>query len=154
MVVKAFCAALLLCVSTQVHAMCSDDLKDLRPRIDVLKSKDLPRYNVALRWWARAMDAEPGSEVECLGLLHRARIALSQTIPEISSCISPNAYLPNCQSGTPNAGELPMAPVTSIGGGGGGGGGVAAGAGPVPPVTQGGGNFNPPGSVDRGGVDQ
>ena len=130
--IVADAAALLPCVSTQVHAMCSDDLKDMRPRIDVLKTKDLPRYDVALRWWTRAMDAEPGSEVECLGLLHRAGIALSQPIPEISSCISRNADPPNCQSGTPNAGEPPVAPVTSIGGGGGSG---AAAAGPVAPVT-------------------
>ena len=151
MVNKALCTALLLCVATQAHAMCSDDLKDMRPHIDSLKIKDQPRYNVALKWWTRAMEAEPGSEVECLNFLHRARTALSQSVPEITAdCIGPNSYLPTCQLGTQNGGfGDPVEPATSIGGSGG-----VVGAGPVGPVTQGGPPIIPPGSVDRGGVDQ
>jgi hypothetical protein len=150
----SYAAALLLCLSTQAHAMCIDDLKDMKPHIDRLKIKDLPRYNVALKWWTRAMEAEPGSEVECLNLLHRTRIALSQQLPELTdNCIGPNAYLPNCQGGIQNGtvGD-PVGPVTSIGGGGGAGSG---GAGPAGPVTQGGGPpLIPPDSVDRGAIDQ
>ncbi len=147
------CAALLLCLSTQAHALCRDDLADVKTRIDRLKTTSPPRYALALKWWGRAVEAEPGSEVECLNFLAMARKAVSLPLVEIADCVGPNAYLPNCHDGnwqTGFVGQGPAGPVVPIDGGG--GNGVA----PVAPVTQGGGNtsFGGAGSPGGGGNTQ
>ncbi len=91
-------AALLLSVSTQAQALCRDDLKDLKPRIDHAKPTTPQRYWLALRWWGRALEAEPGSEVECLNFVARARKALSEPLPQAADCTGANAYTPGCQN--------------------------------------------------------
>ncbi|MGO8921234.1 MAG: hypothetical protein ACLQJR_35570 [Stellaceae bacterium] len=142
-------ALLLVFLSTQAHALCRDDLAEMKPRIDHVKTASPQRYALAIKWWGRAQEAEPGSEVECLNFLALARKALTQPVAEIANCAGPNAYLPNCQNGGTGMGPPPgigaVGPTLPIGGGGGGGQGVA----PVAPITQGGATtpFNPPGSV-------
>lgn len=132
-------AILLLSLSVPAHALCRDDLKELKPRIDHVRTSNPPRYFLALKWWGRAVEAEPGSEVECLNFLAKARKALLAPLPDIPGCTGPNAYLPSCQNGgivNADQGLGPMGPVQSLGNGGGG----------VP--------FHPPGSVsgpDPGG---
>ena len=146
---ELLCAAFLLCLSTQAHALCKDDLADIKPRIDRLKPVSLQRYYLATKWWTRAMAAEPASELECVNLLVRVRKVVSAPLVEIVDCAGPNVNLPRCQPGGQN-GTLTgwsVGPVVPLPGGGGNG---------VQPVTQGGGDppFNPPGSVDRGQQDQ
>lgn len=135
-------AAALVALSTQAQAMCKDDLDALKPRIEHLKTADPQRYSLAERWWGRALEAQPGSEVECLNFVARARKALTDPVPEIADCTGPNALLPNCQGPvrTGDMGVGPAGPVEAIGGG---GGAVAAG-----PTTQGGSpQLAPPGSI-------
>jgi hypothetical protein len=149
MVVKPLlCAALLLAFSTEAHALCRDDLKDLRPRIDNVKLSEPQRYQLALTWWGRAQEAEPGSESECLNFLSQARKALFGSLPVLANCNGPNAYLPNCQQNLDlanvNGGFAPVGPVQALDAGGIGGGG---GGGPAPA-------FNPPGSPSTPGPTQ
>ncbi len=143
----ALCAAVLLALSAPAHALCRDDLTQLKPRIDQIKTASPQRYFLALKWWGRAQQAEPGSEVECLSFAARARKALTEPIPDIATCTGPNAYLPNCENGVVQYGAPGMAPgagpVQPLGGGGG-----TTGVLPVAPLTQGGpAPFNPTGSV-------
>lgn len=125
MVAKSIlCAALLLSLATPAHALCRDDLKDIKPRIDSLKKPNPQRYYLALKWYGRAVEAEPGSEVECLNFLAMTRKAVFEPITEIAGCAGPNAYLPNCQVGgpqNPNMGPEGMGPVVPLTGGGGNG---------------------------------
>lgn len=93
------CVALLLPLAAPAHAMCRDDIQDLKPRIDRIKTASPPRYALALKWWGRAQEAEAGSEVECLNYLTRARRALIEQQPQIADCLGANAYLPQCQNG-------------------------------------------------------
>src|SRR6185312_14842785 len=90
-------AILLLSLSVPAHALCRDDLKELRPRIDHVRTSNPPRYYLALKWWGRAVEAEPGSEVQCLNFPAKARNARSAPLPEPPACASPNAYLPSCK---------------------------------------------------------
>jgi hypothetical protein len=118
------CAALLLSLVTPARALCRDDLKDIKPRIDRLKTASPQRYFLALKWYGRAIEAEPGSEVECLNFLAMTRKAVTEPITEIAGCVGPNAYLPNCQVGgpqNPNLGPEGMGPVAPLTGGGGNG---------------------------------
>jgi hypothetical protein len=136
MVKSALCAGMLLLLSAPAHALCRDDLKDLKPRIDHARTASPQRYYLALKWWGRAQEAEPGSEVECLNFLAKARKALFGPLPEIAACDQPNTYLPACQNGgriNADTAIGPVGPIDMLGGGGGG----------VP--------FHPPGSV--GGPD-
>lgn len=149
----ALCAALLLGFTAHAHALCRDDLSELKPRIDHVKNSSPQRYALALKWWGRAQEAEPGSEVECLNFAARVRKALTEPIPEIASCAGPNAYLPNCQNGVLQNGNMGMppggGPMLPIGGGGAGNGVTA-----VAPLTSGGTQtqFNSSGSIQAPSV--
>jgi hypothetical protein len=105
-----------------------------------VKLSEPQRYQLAITWWGRAQEAEPGSESECLNFLTQARKALFGSLPILANCNGPNAYLPNCQLDVPNVngGFTPVGPVQALGVGGIGGGGAA------PP-------FNPPGSTTTPG---
>jgi hypothetical protein len=150
MIAKAlFYTAILLALATPAQASCKDDLADLKPRIDHLKSQNLQRYYLATKWWGRALEAEPGSETECDSYLARARKALTDPLPVAAACAGPNAYAPACQDGGRarggGGGAMPFGDMDL--GGGGGRGGVAPVA-PVAPVTSTGAlPFTPPGSV-------
>lgn len=139
------CAALAL-LSTQAQALCRDDLKDMKPRIDRLKNSDPQRYMLATRWWGRAVEAEPGSETECTNFVDRARKALAMPM-EANNCNGANAHLMRCAQGAGAYGG-PGAAGAGAGFalGGGGGGGNAAGPAPVP--------FTPPGSPQGNSVSQ
>lgn len=133
------CAALTL-VSTQAQALCRDDLQDMKPRIDRIKNSEPQRYWLAMRWWGRAVEAEPGSELACANFVERARKALAQPMEQANNCNGANAYLPRCAHGGNAAYGGPGA--AGAGGGfalGGAGGGGGAGGAAVP--------FTPPGSV-------
>jgi hypothetical protein len=138
-IARSFLGALaLLLVSTEAGALCRDDLKDLKPRIDHMKAVNLTRYQLALKWWGRAQEAEPGSESACVNYLTRAKKALFDPLLEVNNCYGPNAYLPQCQNGgQPQGGPAYALPALGNAGGGGGGGGGPGGAAP----------FTPPGSV-------
>lgn len=143
-------AALLLSLSlsTEAQALCRDDLQDVKTKIDEAKTVNPERYGLALKWWGRAQEAEPGSEVECLNFLAQARKSLSDPLPDVPGCTAANAGLPNCngvaQNGMGFIQVVPVGPVQAIGGGGGGGGAAL-------PVTAGGSSpFNPPGSPGAG----
>jgi hypothetical protein len=144
----ALCAALLAAVCAPAHARCRDDLNTLKPRIDRLKYVSPQRYRLALLWWGKAVEAEPGSETECLHFVAMTRKALFSPIEEIAACDEPNMALPRCQN--PGGQDFginvgPVEPVDAIGLGGGGGGQVgAAGAGGA------GAPFTPPGSPTTG----
>ncbi len=145
-----FCIVLLLSLASEAKALCRDDLKELKPRIDRLRTIDPPRYYLAVKWWGRALEAEPGSESECDNFLSRARKALFEPLPQVAGCDGPNAYLPACRNGGVGMGGDGGA-VMPIGGtalGAGGGGGGAAPVAPVAPVTAAAPQpFTPPGSV-------
>jgi hypothetical protein len=125
MVVKLFlCAAVLLAFSTEAHALCRDDIKDVQTTMDNMKYSAPQRYQLALAWWGKAQEAEPGSETECLNFLAQARKALFGPLPVLANCDATNAYLPECQNVQGNYGFVQAAgPVQALGGGGGGGGG-------------------------------
>lgn len=131
------CAAVVL-LSTQAHALCRDDLREMKPRIDRLKNSEPQRYYLALRWWGRAQEAEPGSESECGNFVERARKALTMPIDQAANCGAGGGatYQARCAQGgnMVGAGGYGGAGANLAIGGGGGGGGAA-----VP--------FNPPGSV-------
>jgi hypothetical protein len=136
-----FGALVLLLVSTQAQANCRDDLKELKPRIDRIKTVDRARYSVAIKWWGWAMEVEPGSESECINFLARARKALFDPLPEVNNCYGPNAYLPQCENEGMVLGGAANGPAFGDGGGG-------TAAGPAGPVTAAGAApFTPPGSV-------
>lgn len=152
MIARAAIGALgFLLISTEANAMCRDDLKDLKPRIDHMKTVSKGRYDAALKWWTRAQQEEPGSETACTIYLARAKKALFEPLPDLTNCYGPNAYLPQCQNGAQAMGGPGFAPPglgnAGGGGGGGGGGGAVGPVGPVGPVTGGATPFQPPGSV-------
>lgn len=145
-------ASLIMSLSVGAHALCRDDLKDLKPRIDQAKVGNMQRYWLAEKWYGRALEAEPGSEVECLNFVARAEKALRDPLPAAADCTGTNANLAQCQNGGgvgPAYGGA-MQPF-GIGGGVGGGGGATVGAAavqPAAPVTAGSpAPFTPPGSV-------
>ncbi|HUC69392.1 MAG TPA: hypothetical protein VMA53_28495 [Stellaceae bacterium] len=151
----ALFASLFLSLSAQAHALCRDDLQDLKPRIDQTKVGNLQRYWLAEKWYGRALEAEPGSESECLNYVARAEKALRDPLPAAADCTGTNANLAQCQNnGVGGAYGGPTQPFAfgagGLGGGGGGGGAPAAAAAaqPTAPVTSGGSApFTPPGSV-------
>lgn len=125
------CAALLLPLAAPAHAACRDDVTDLKPRIDRIKTASPQRYYIALKWWGRAQEAEGGSEVECLNYVARARRALIEQLPQIADCLGANAYLAQCQNPGGAGAAQPVTaaglggnpgfgPVGQLGGGGGG----------------------------------
>jgi len=133
----ALCATVLLTLSTQAHALCRDELKDMKPRIDALQNQHKARYFQALKWWGKAMEAEKGSEVECLNYLAHAQRAINDPDPQIADCTGPNAYLPQCQNGGYGAVQPTMAvtndPFLGLNGTAGGGGAAVQ---PQLPVTE------------------
>jgi uncharacterized membrane protein YgcG len=143
-------SAAVLLLSTEAQAMCRDDIKDLKPRIDRLKNSEPQRYNLAQRWLGRAQEAEPGSELECSNFIDRARKAMIMPIDQAANC-GANAgatYQARCApggnmggGGMGGGGGFAFGPAG--GGGGGGGGGGARGAPAAVP-------FTPPGSVTSG----
>jgi hypothetical protein len=139
MVAKSLlCAAVLLAFSTEAHALCRDDLKDLQATIEHMKYSAPQRYQLALAWWGKAQEAEPGSETECLNFLAQARKALYGPFPVLANCDATNAHLPECQNvQQANDGVQPAGPVQGLGGIGGGGGAAAP--------------FTPPGSPTQPG---
>ena len=148
----ALFAGLIMCLSAQAHALCRDDLKDLKPHIDQIKTSDPQRYWLAEKWYGRALEAEPGSEVECDNFVARARKALQDPLPAAADCTGTNANLAQCQNGGIGAAYGgPAQPFTfggGIGGAGGVGGAPAAAAQPAAPVTAGSSTpFTPPGGV-------
>jgi hypothetical protein len=149
----ALFASLIMSLSVQAHALCRDDLKDLKPRIDQAKVGDLQRYYLAEKWWGRALEAEPGSESECLNYLARAEKALRDPLPAAADCTGTNANLAQCQNGGVGAAYGGPAQPFGFGGGiggaaGGGAPAAAAAAQPAAPVTSGSSTpFTPPGSV-------
>jgi hypothetical protein len=140
MVAKSLlCAAVLLAFSTEAHALCRDDIKDLQPTMEHMKYSAPQRYQLALAWSGKALEAEPGSETECLNFLAQARKALFGPLPVLANCDATNAYLPEChQNQQPNDGFVqPAGPVQALGGVGG-----------VGAVTE---PFTPPGSPTQPG---
>lgn len=73
----AICAALLL-TSAQSFARCSDDLQQLKPRIDRIKFSDKQRYALANKWFGEAETAEPYDELQCHNYYMRASRALTE----------------------------------------------------------------------------
>jgi hypothetical protein len=127
------CAALAL-ISAQAQARCRDELQDMKPRIDRLKHTQQQRYYLALRWWGRALEAEPGSELECSNFLERARKALTMPMEQADNCAT--TYQPRCAPGGNMAGG------NVAGGGYAGGAALGGGGGGAAQVP-----FTPPGSV-------
>jgi len=140
-------SAAVLLLSTQAQAMCRDDIKELKPRIDRLKNSEPARYTLAMRWWGRAVEAEPGSETECSNFVDRTRKAMIMPIDQAANCGANTGatYQARCAPGGNMGGNMGggggggFAFGPAAGGGGGGGGGATA---PVP--------FTPPGSVKSG----
>jgi hypothetical protein len=146
MAARVFISAVaLIFLSTNVHASCRDDLKELKPHIDHMKSANQTRYYLALKWYGRALEEEKASETACITYATRAKKALFDPLPEVQNCYGPNRYLPQCQYG---GATQPGGPgVPGFGGpvGGGAGGGAVA---PVGPVTAGSSpTFTPPGGL-------
>jgi hypothetical protein len=144
----AIFTSLIMSLSVGAHALCRDDLKDLKPRIDQAKVGNLQRYWLAEKWYGRALEAEPGSEVECLNFVARAEKALREPLPAAADCTGTNANLAQCQNGggvgPANYGGM-MQPFATGGGGAAGG---AAAVQPAAPVTAGNSTpFTPPGSI-------
>jgi hypothetical protein len=71
-------------------------LSHLKPRIERMKERDKERYGVANKLWARAMEAQPTSETQCLSYELRARRALTEPLEEVKNCDGPNARLARC----------------------------------------------------------
>jgi hypothetical protein len=151
----ALFASLIMSLSVEAHALCRDDLKDLKPHIDQIKTSDPQRYWLAEKWYGRALEAEPGSEVECLNFVARSQKALQEPLPTLADCTGTNANLAQCQNGggvgAAYGGPIQPFGVGGIAGAGGGVGGAPAAATPVQPaapVTSGTSTpFTPPGSV-------
>jgi hypothetical protein len=140
--------SLIMSLSVEAHALCRDDLKDLKPRIDQAKVGNSQRYWLAEKWYGRALEAEPGSEVECLNFVARAEKALRDPLPAAADCTGTNANLAQCQNGG-GVGPAYSAPMQTFAiGGGGGAGGAAAAVQPAAPVTAGNSTpFTSPGSI-------
>jgi uncharacterized membrane protein YgcG len=137
------CAAVAL-LSTPAQARCRDDIQDMKPRLDRIKNAEPQRYILASRWWGQAIEAEPGSELECSNFIERARKALTMPM-EANDCTGANAQLMRCNQGGNRAaygGPGAAGAGTGFAFGGGGGGGGAGGGGAAAAVP-----FTPPGSV-------
>ena len=134
-------SAAVVLLSTEAQAMCRDDIKELKPRIDRLKNSEPQRYNLALRWWGRAQEAEPGSELECSNFIDRARKAMIMPIDQAANCGANNGatYQARCAQGGNMGGGGFGGGGFAFGQAGGGGGGGGGGAAPTTP-------FTPPGS--------
>jgi hypothetical protein len=147
-------AGLVMSLSVQAHAMCKDDIQDLLPRVNHAKAVDLQRYALVEKWYGRALEVEPDSEIECLNFIARAKKALEEPLPATADCTGPNANTPQCQGGAVGGGfggAIPPFGVAGVGGAGGGGMAPAA-AQPAAPVTAGNSApFTPPSSVGAPG---
>jgi hypothetical protein len=110
------CAALLLPLAAPAHAACRDDVQDLKPRIDRIKTASPARYFLALRWWGKAQEASTGSEVECFNYLARAQRSLNEQLPQVADCLGSNAYLPQCQNNAAPAVQPVTATAAGLGG--------------------------------------
>jgi hypothetical protein len=98
------CVAVLL-TSTHADAACRDDLQQLRPRVDRIKSSDKERYTLANKWLGAAEKAEPHDEAQCQNYYIRALRALKQP-PDAATN---NAAVPGGGAGSSVA---PVGPVT------------------------------------------
>jgi hypothetical protein len=137
------CAAVLLAFSAEAHALCRDDIKDVQATMEHMKYSAPQRYQLALAWWGKAQEAEPGSETECLNFLAQARKALFGPLPVLANCDATNTSLPECQNVQGNYGVVqPTGAVQALGGGG--GGAALGGGGANTP-------FTPPGSPTQPG---
>jgi len=136
-------SAALALISTQAQALCRDDIKNLKPQIERIKNSDKQRYYLAEQWWGRAVEAEPGSELECSNFIERAHKAMTMPLQQADNCNGANANQARClQGGKPGAPGYgaPGIGNFALGGGGGGGGGA------VP--------FVPPGAVPSKSVSE
>ncbi len=95
MVARTALCTLLLLVSTQAQALCRDEVKDLKPRIDRAKEASPQRYALAVRWWNRGVKEEPYDQLDCLNDVARARKTLSEPLGanEASGPVQPVAPL-------------------------------------------------------------
>lgn len=146
----ATAAAVLLLASTQAQAFCRDDLKDMEPRVERLKTSNKERYALVSHWYGLALEYEPVSEAQCRTFYLRAQKAFSDPLIQVQNCKGPNLYLPECNNGgVPPGGPAYLgAGGFPAGGGGGGGGGGPVGpiGGPPAPAT-----FVPPNSPGSAG---
>jgi hypothetical protein len=144
----ALFASLIMSLSVEAHALCRDDLKDLKPHIDQIKTSDPQRYWLAEKWYGRALEAEPGSEVECLNFVARSQKALRDPLPAFADCTGTNANLAQCHAVGQAYGAAPPFDAGFGVGGAGGGPAAAAPVQPAGPVSSGSSTpFTPPGSV-------
>jgi hypothetical protein len=142
--ILAVAAAALLVASTQAQAFCRDDLKDMEPRLQRLKTTNKERYGLASHWYGLALEYEPISEAQCRTYYLRAQKAMTDPLIQVNDCAGPNAYLPRCNNGGLPPGGPAYAPpgFGPIGAGGGGAGGGGGAVQPGPPVQP---TFKPPG---------
>ena len=128
-----FCAVFLV-MAPQARALCKDDLRELKPRIERIKTSNKERYALANKWWKLADQSEPVNELQCRSYYLRASKALSQPLDEVNNCLGPNAGLAQCARrptgpiGQPIEGNPDRGPVGSV---------------PVVPP----GPFTPPGAI-------
>lgn len=127
-------AATLLVASTQAQAFCRDDLKDMEPRLQRLKTANKERYGLASHWYGLALEYEPVSEVQCRTFYLRAQKAMTEPLDEVQNCKGPNLYLPECNNGGVPPGGPAYAGAGGFPAGGGGGGGGGGIIGPVAPI--------------------
>ena len=85
----------LLLLSSQAHANCKDELRDLKSRIDRIKTSDKERYARASKWWGQAATVEPTSETQCHNYELRARRALAEP-KEMKGCSTAGVQSQNC----------------------------------------------------------
>ena len=111
-------SAVFLLMAHQAFASCKDDLQELRPRVERLKTSNKERYAVANKWSSLATEVEPTDEVECHNYYLRAARSLSQPLEEVKNCLGPNTKLPRCAAppAAPagvNPDRAPTGPVTA-----------------------------------------
>ena len=134
----AFIALALLLVPQGAQALCRDEIKELQPRIERLKNSDPQRYQLAMRWWGKAVEEQAGSESQCDTYVTRTRKVLSQPAVQVAQCKGPDTNPAHCDAaGNP----LPVFRVPG-GPGLGGIGGANGPGGAVAPNT-----FAPPGTT-------
>jgi hypothetical protein len=137
----AFIALALLLVPQGAQALCRDEIKELQPRIERLKHSDPQRYQLAMRWWGKAVEEQAGSESQCDMYVTRTRKVLSQSAEQVAQCKGPDLDPAHCDAaGNPLPAFRPPAGLGL------GGIGVAGGGGAPGPTP-----FTPPGSPDSKG---
>jgi hypothetical protein len=98
-------SVVLLVTSAQAYAACSDDLQQLKPRIDRIKFSDKERYALANKWFGAAEKVEPYDELQCHNYYIRASRALTQPLEQGKN----SAAAPGGGAGSSRP---PMGPVT------------------------------------------